>query len=373
MNRAAAAVRREARAIIRSRPLLAALFLLPGLSILLIASMLSRGALQELPVALVDAADTQASRALVSAISAQGGVSIAATPASEIEADAELRQGRVWAYVVIPSGYGEIPSGRSAPVQIAYNATYLSVGSVLERDISRAVTGVVAQQAIAAAERRGLQLSDASLPQVQIHVLFNPEASFEWYLQALVQPAMLHLMAACLGVYAVAREFDDGRLERWRRETGGRGMALLGKFLPYLALLSLWGAVWMIWLVGFRGWRMGGSLAFTYGAQVIMVAASLALSAAITLVSRRSGLGFSGSAFYAGSALAYSGGSLPIKGAPSVVVWWSEVLPFTHYLRLQMDQFLGSPIAVDLWPAFLLVINVAIGISASLWGAQRRA
>ena len=373
MSRAAAAARRELQAILRSRPLLTALFLVPGFAILLIAAMLSRGALEALPVALVDAAQTQTSRALVSAISAQSGLSVTAALASEAEADAQLRQGHAWAYVVIPSDYGKISSGQLAPVRIAYNATYLSVGSVLERDISRAVTGVVTEQAMAAAERRGLQVSDARLPQVQVHVLFNPEASFEWYLQALIQPAMLHLLAACLGVYAVGREFEDGMLERWRRETGGGMMALLGKFVPYLVILSLWAAAWMVWLVGFRGWRMGGSLAFTYGAQVMMLAASLALSAAITLVSRRSGLGFSASAFYAGSALAYSGGSLPIKGAPSVVVWWSEALPFTHYLRLQMDQFLGSPVAIDLWPAALLLIYVLVGIAFSFWGAERRA
>ncbi len=373
MNRAAAAAGREVQAIIRSRPLLAALFLLPGLSILLIAAMLSRGALQELPVALVDTAETQASRALVSAISAQGGLTITATLASEIEADAQLRQGRVWAYVVIPSDYGQISVPQSAPVRIAYNATYLSVGSVLERDISRAVTGVVADQALTAAKRRGLQVGDVSLPQVQVHVLFNPEASFEWYLQALVQPAMLHLLAACLGVYAVARELNDGMLERWRQETGGGTMALLGKFAPYLAILSLWAAAWMIWLVGFRGWRMAGSLAFTYGAQIMLLAASLVISAAFATISRRSGLAFSATAFYAGSALAYSGGSLPIEGAPSLVVWWSEALPLTHYLRLQMDQFLGSPIAVDMWPAFLLLIYVLVGLWAAVWGGRRRA
>ena len=53
MSRAAAAARRELQAILRSRPLLTALFLVPGFAILLIAAMLSRGALEALPVALV--------------------------------------------------------------------------------------------------------------------------------------------------------------------------------------------------------------------------------------------------------------------------------------------------------------------------------
>ena len=74
----------------------------------------------------------------------------------------------------------------------------------------------------------------------------------------------------------------------------------------------------MVWLVGFKGWRMEGSLLATFAAQIALIAASLALSFGFVAGARRDIFGYSLSALYAGSALAYSGGSLPIEGAPTV-------------------------------------------------------
>ncbi len=355
MKRLSAALRRETRLIRSSRPLLAALLLVPALSLVLIAAMLSRGSLDRLPVALVDEANSPASRALASALTSQGGLAIARAPANEAEADVLLRSGTVWGYLVIPASYGATADGTPPPVRIAYNATYLSVGSLVERQMRRAVEGAFGELALARAAGLGADIPPDRLPQVQVKVLFNPQASLEWYLEALLHPAMLHLLAACLGAYVVSIEIRHASLLAWREETGGGVAAWTGKFFPHLAILSLWGAVWMIWLVGLKGWRMQGSLAFAYSGQVAMLAASLAISGAIAAATRRSGIAFSASALYAGSALAYSGGSLPTDGAALPVVWWSEALPFTHYLRLQMDQFLGSPLHVDL-PAFLALL-----------------
>src|SRR5690606_31994449 len=162
-----------------------------ALSLFLIAAMLSEGSLQRLPIALVDEAASTASRSLASALAGQGGLAIKAHPASEIEADALLRSGNVWGYVVIPG------------------------------DCDGAVTGAVAAEARDFAGLRGLDLDPEGGPQLQVRVLFNPQASLEWYLQALLDPAMLHLLAACLGAYIVAFELRDGSLAAWRAETGG--------------------------------------------------------------------------------------------------------------------------------------------------------
>lgn len=367
------ALRRETRLIRSSRTLLAALLLIPALSLFLIAAMLSEGSLQRLPIALVDEAASTASRSLASALAGQGGLAIKAHPASEIEADALLRSGNVWGYVVIPGDCDGAATGAPSPIRIAYNATYLSVGSMVERQMRRVVTGALAAEARDFAARRGLDLDPEGGPQLQVRVLFNPQASLEWYLQALLDPAMLHLLAACLGAYIVAFELRDGSLAAWRAETGGDAAAWLGKFLPYLAILSLWGAAWLIWLAGVRGWRMEGSLWFTLAAQIVLFAASLSLSGAIAALTRRSGFAFSASALYAGSALAYSGGSLPVNGAAAPVVMWSEALPFTHYLRLQMNQFLGAPLSVDLSGLLILVAYAGAGFGLCVVAGKRAA
>jgi len=374
LARLGGAARREAGFIATSRVMLLALVVVPFCAIAIVAAMLSQGALQALPVAVVDNARTSESQALVRLLSGRPEVRIAAQPVSDAAAEAAMRRGQIWAFVSIPRGFGQLRAA-DEPIRLYYNAAYLSVGSTVERSLATALRGSIIAGIEDNAWRAGVLSDRAAIPQVQISVLFNPEASFEWYLQALIQPAMLHLLAACVGVYAMARELGgpDGRsLDAWRAETGGGAAALTGKLVPYLTVLSFWGAVWMVWLVGFKGWRMEGSLLATFAAQLALIAASLALSFGFVAGARRDVFGYSLSALYAGSALAYSGGSLPIEGAPTVARFWHQVLPFTHYLTAQMDQFLGAP-ARQAWGAALLLTGyAAAGLALATWLGGRK-
>ena len=148
-------------------------------------------------------------------------------------------------------------------------------------------------------------------------------------------------------------------------------MALAAKFTPYLLVMGAWGAAWLIWLVGVRGWRVQGSLAMIWLGQWMLFAASMALSGVLVALVRKPAFAFSATALYAGSALAYSGGSLPIDGAPSWVRVWSQSLPFTHYLTLQMDQFLGAPVARSVGGLCLLLAYAAVAFAGCVWLVRR--
>lgn len=369
------AVRRELAFITGSRPMLAALFLVPACSILLIAAMLSRGSIDALPVAVVDEAQTDSSRAVVRLLAARPELHLTSAPTSVTAAEAEMRSGRIWAYAQLPKGFGEGSPIAGEPVRIFYNATYLSVGSMLERGFRAALRGAMIDSLRDQTRRTGLDIGKAAVPQIQVSVLFNPQASFEWFLQALVQPAMMHLLAACVGVFAMARELggDDGRsFAEWHRQTGGGIPALLGKLTPYLVVLAWWGAAWMIWLIGIRGWRMEGSLLATWCAQTTLLVASLAISFALVSALRKDVVAYSVCALYAGSALAYSGGSLPIEGAPTLARWWHWALPFTHYLSAQMDQFIGAP-SVFAWRTVgLLGLYALAGLAFATLAAREK-
>ena len=80
------------------------------------------------------------------------------------------------------------------------------------------------------------------------------------------------------------------------------------------------------------------------------------------------------SAIYAGSALAFSGGTLPLSGASWFARSWSAALPYPHYLPLAMDQFIGAPPSLALRPALTLLAYtlVAGGLAWVLIAGQRR-
>ncbi len=361
------ALRREASHLARNRWDLAMVTLFPAIAILIVAAMLIHGVPRGLPVAVVDQDNSAFSRAAVRAVAAAPAVTITQRPADMPAAEALARSGTVWAILHIPAGASDGLTRTETPaIHILYNASFLTIGASAASGIGAAVQNVIAERGLDALHARGLPAIRIEPPRVQATVLFNPQTSFEWYLQALIHPAVLHLLTACVAVMAMGRELEGRSLARWTRETGGGLAALAGKFVPYLALLGVWAMVWMIWLLGIRGWTMNGSLMLTLFAQLLLFAGTAAISILLIVVTRKPSFAFSASALYAGSALAYSGGTLPLDGGSGFARGWSQALPFTHYLKLQMDQFLGAPLAIALPALFALLLYLIVPLAGAL-------
>lgn len=138
LARLSGAARREAGFIATSRVMLLALVVVPFCAIAIVAAMLSQGALQALPVAVVDNARTSESQALVRLLSGRPEVRIATQPVSDAAAEAAMRRGQIWAFVSIPHGFGQ-PRAADEPIRLYYNAAYLSVGSTVERSLATAL------------------------------------------------------------------------------------------------------------------------------------------------------------------------------------------------------------------------------------------
>jgi len=347
--------------------------LFPAVAILIVAAMLIAGVPRALPIAVLDEDNGTLSRAIVRAVGASPAVSITERPRSMPEAERLARAGRVWAILLIPRGVSEGLERTSTPaIQIFYNASFLTIGSSAASGIQSAVSAVLAERGLDAARARGLPAIRIRPPIVQATVLFNPQTSFEWYLQALIHPAVLHLLTGCVAVMAMGRELQGRSLARWKAETGGGLPALAGKLLPHVGAISIWGAIWMIWLTGIRGWTMNGSLLLTLAAQALLFAGTAAISVLLVVAVRKASFAFSATALYAGSALAYSGGTLPLDGGSGFARGWSEALPFTHYLRLQMDQFLGAPVAVSLPQVGVLGLYLVVPLALAMLLLRRK-
>jgi len=352
---------------------LAMLTLFPAVAILIVAAMLIGAVPRALPIAVVDEDNGTLSRAILRAVEASPAVSIVARPQDMAEAERLARAGRVWAILLVPSGVDEgLVRSTTPAIQIFYNASFLTIGSSAASGIRSAVVAVLAERGLDAARARGLPAIRIRPPVVQATVLFNPQTSFEWYLQALIQPAVLHLLIGCVAVMAMGRELQGRSLGQWKAETGGGLAAIAGKMLPYVGAISIWGLVWLIWLTGIRGWTMNGSLLLTVLAQALLFAGTAAISMLLVIAVRKPSFAFSATALYAGSALAYSGGTLPLAGGSGFARGWSEALPFTHYLRLQMDQFLGAPVAVALPQIAALLLYLVAPLGLALFLLHRR-
>jgi ABC-2 type transport system permease protein len=318
---------------------------------------------QHLPIAVVDADHSAVSRQLIRNLEASSKVVVAAQPADLPAAFSLARQGKVWVIVHVPrNSERDALAGRGASIVVYDNAAYYSLGALAARGVGEAVSGLSAQLSPRLLRIHNLPAVRLSAPTVQSTVLFNPTLSYEWFLEALVQPGVLHLLMSCAIVVTVGREFRDGTFASWIAAPGQIVPALAGKLAPYVLVFTLWNLAGTAWLCGFRGWGVHGSLLLLAAGQLLMYAAYAALAALVTVAVKDIPTALSAAAVYGGPAITFSDATLPTLTAPIFTRVLSNLLPFTSYVRLQMEQmFMGAPGVDSLrWLAVLALFSLVL-------------
>uniref|UniRef100_UPI0035C99370 ABC transporter permease n=1 Tax=uncultured Sphingomonas sp. TaxID=158754 RepID=UPI0035C99370 len=359
----------------RSRWDLAMLTLMPAILLFVMGAMLFGGVARDLPIAVVDQDDSSASRAILRDLNASPAVRVVSVGGSMAAALTLARREQVWAIVEIPHGVGSgLARGTAPAIHILYQASFLSTGTQALRGIEAAVSAATTDLVGAELSAHGLPTPRLTPLVVQATALYNAATSFEWYLLALVDPAVLHLLTACVTVMALGRELRDRSLGVWAHASGGALPALAGKLLPYVGAMTMWGVIWLLYLTLARGWRVEGSMALLVGGQALFYAGTACISALLVAVTRETATGLSASAVYAGSALAFSGATLPLDGGSAFARIVSAILPLTHYLALQMGQFTGDAPAAAVAPlaCLLAYVVVAGGGAAALIARSAR-
>jgi ABC-2 type transport system permease protein len=103
-------------------------------------------------------------------------------------------------------------------------------------------------------------------PHIKISTLYNPNMSYELFLEPFMVPAVLHLLLCCCVAFAVGQEFKRNTFNQW--VTGGNSIhTLLGKLLVYVLIFCFWTWCWMFWLSNIRGYFIAGSICLILTAQ----------------------------------------------------------------------------------------------------------
>ena len=370
----AAAFRQEAARIAHTRADLLLLTIMPLVLLGSMTAMLWRGTLRDLPVVIVDQDGGPLAREIGRNIAAIDQLEVVAkTPDPEV-ALAMVRSEKAVAYIVIPRGIGGPPS-KDGPVRIFYEAVFLSTGSLASTYL-RVIAGLtLAEQVPRNLGVRGVPEAARALPTAQITVLGNPTLSLEWYLGMLIGPSVLHLLIAisCIGSLGVL--LQGGSFGAFVRTTRSPGTYLAGRLSLHVVIGTLWGLGWLLWMTLARGYRVEGSLAVIVLGMILLFLATAGLALLFMAVTREVGTSLSAAVIVAGSALAYSGATLPLSGGRWYARDWSQVLPLTHYILLQMDAMIDATTAATIQPATVLVlyplIAGAIGMVLILRSGKR--
>ena len=368
MNSIVNSFTREARRLRASPWDLAMVTWVPLLAVALMWWVFSAGLPRHLPVGVVDADQSSLSRQLVRMLDATPGLQVTQHYANNAEAERALRSVQVYAVITVPHDFARtVKEGRAAQVTLLHNAQLGTHSGVLQRDVRAVVGTLSAGIEMAARNKRGESAQAVHVSMEPIHTqmvaLFNVSSNYEQFLGAALIPALLHILAMTAGAWTVGRELRDRTVGEWLGSGGLLNVAgaLVGKLALPWASLTLVGLLALVGITWGRGWHPPGNLWWVAAALALLMAVSLMAGAALAGLTRSLRTALSGTGFFAAPAFAFSGVAFPLAGMPGSARAWAEAMPYTHYIRLQIEQLqMGAPLATSVSTMVALIIATAV-------------
>ena len=332
-----------------SRPLyLLAVVLLPLLSLLFFVSLMKEGVPVKLPIAVVDYDHTALSAKFSRTIDATPGSSVVMTPATEHEALSELRKGNIYGYVVFPHNLqSDIMNGTQPTVRFYYQNGLLIAGGLIQNDLTVTLhtlsAGVNKQKREAMGQDEVSVLAAIQPIKPDVHLLFNPETSYQVYVTTIMLPIMLQIFILMITVYSIGIEIKERTSREWLRMADKSVLiALSGKLLPYTVIFFI--------LTLFSNFLLFSVLMIPVNTSVVYL---ILLSLVFVLAYQAIGVFFVGllpmmrhslnlAAFYGILALTLCGFSFPIEHMPEVFRLWAEAFPVRHYMHIFQSQILAG-------------------------------
>lgn len=324
--------------------------LAPLAVIVFLAAMLHQGSPRQLPIVVVDQDHSAYSRQIIRNLQATPSVRIYSFEPTMQLAEHPLKQLHAWGVLHIPAqAQLRLSHGQSPRIASYFNESFFSIASTVASGMNSAVSAATREQQQQLIRQLGIPPVNLVLPTIQVTPLYNPQLSYELFLEPFAVTAILHLLLACCVAVSISRDFNHNA-PRSPAITG-----LFGKLLVYIGIFSLWCLGWTAWMVHGAGWAIQGSVILLLTGQVLLLSAYAFFASTVFFMLRDINTTLSFIAIYAGSSLSFAGITLPTIGAPLFTRLWSNSLPYTAYAKLQTQQWvIGSPWQTSLMPLVIL-------------------
>ena len=339
----------------------------PLLVILLFGNMFASGKAEHLPIVVIDQDQSEMSRKVIHALNINHTLQVKTITTSQDEAEQLINKTEAWGFVLIPDGAEQrLVQAQDAQISIAYNQSFFSIGNTISSAMLMSTLNGMADYTGQSYLSNVIPYLDVPTPNIKISTLYNPNMSYELFLEPFMVPAVLHLLLCCCVAFAIGQEFKRKTLNKWV-DSKHIISSLLGKILTYVFIFCAWTWCWMFWLAHIRGYFIAGSLSLILLAQFLLYFSYAVISSTVVLATKDLPKTFGFIALYGGSSPSFSGITLPLNNAPAFTQFWSMIIPYTPYAKLQTEQWvIGSDISVSLIPFGILVIFSALYLGLSI-------
>ncbi len=343
------------------------LFILPLFSFLLFSTMFYEGKAEGFSIAVFDADNTAFSRQIKRWVEATPEIEIK-TEVNSLEAGKRLiEKSEVRGVLYIPKGTESgVYRGDADKLVLFYSNANLSAGSGVSVATMKAIgtlsAGINLQKRIAHTEMYEQALTNIQPIILDTHALYNPYINYAYYLVTALLPVMLLMFIISSTIFAIGTELKYSTAKEWF-ETSGESIivALTGKLLPYSVIFIIEAFFINIILFKYLDAPMNGSLFVIFMSTIFFVFAYQAMGVFIISVFPNVRLSLSLGAAYSSLAFSFAGLTFPTVAMGTAMQYFSEIFPYTHYLRIYINEAMkGLDLRFSLPSFWILAIFISL-------------
>ncbi len=305
-----------------------------------------------LTAAVVDEANTSASRALISDARATQVIDKLVPANSPWEIEGMIRRGEVALGIYIPADFDErIARGRKPYAQLLIDDSDPQILGTA-RGLSGLPLGSVDQK------------SDSGT--FELRALYNPERRSAVFIVPGLTGVILSLTMVLFTATAIVRERERGNLELLITTPVSSLELMTGKIVPYVLIGYVQISLIMILGRVIFDLPIRGSLVDFYIASGFYIASILTLGLWISTIAETQFQAMQLTFMTFLPQMLLSGFMFPFDGMPRAVQWIAEILPLTHFLRLVrgivLKQATLSTMLNEIWPLavfFVVMLTLA--------------
>ena len=245
-----------------------------------------KGAVQELPIAVVDNDNSSLTRNFIRQLDATELGKVIRYDDYSLAREA-MQTGKVTAICVLPENmYSDVLAGRKPTASFYLNTMYYVGGMMSYKNIL-----TMFNLSVGAVQRETMRAmgmaEDAIMAKIQpividVHQIGNPTTDYNAYLSNILLPGLLELLTIIIVAYSLGTEIKYGTSEKLLEMSSGSIVkALTIKLIPYSIMFSVLGCTLVLVLYGPMGFHLDGSIWAMILNIVLMVLASEAFAVCI--------------------------------------------------------------------------------------------
>lgn len=359
-------IEREAERIKNNRAYQFLLFVGPLLGILILFFTFHKGAVRDLPIAVVDQDHSALSVKIENNLDASPDVAVMVHAHDMFQARKFLENGEVEAIVLIPGETEKsVFKGLEAPVPVYVNGTNVLKASLIQRSVLatiRTISGGVQLKRLIAEGKTEKEAMARIVPvSLEKHVLFNPYTNYNYFLGSAMIYIMLFLFVFLSSVYSLGNELKRGTgLDLLETSNNSVRLAVVGKLFPYTIIFTGFAMFADLLLYEIEGMPLNGNYIVLFLSQFISIITYQLMGLIFIGATSNLRLALSLASAYSMMAVTFSGLTFPLEAMPKMAQLFAYIFPFTWWEKLLISQsFRGAPLNEALpYVCYLLIFQV---------------